>query len=148
MQIASKFTIAVHIITATAYFRDTEKVTSNFLAGSIGVNPVIVREVIGDLKEYGIVSSSQGKSGISLAKGLADITFFDVYKALKCVGDEGLFRFHEHPNVNCPVGRNIHRALDARLAGVQDAMEDAMKRITLDDVVKDTQNAILGHSKD
>ncbi len=36
MQITSKFTIAVHIITAIDYFKDHEKVTSNFLAGSVG----------------------------------------------------------------------------------------------------------------
>ena len=90
MQIASKFTIAVHIITATAYFRDTEKVTSNFLAGSIGVNPVIVREVIGDLKEYGIVSISQGKSGISLAKALLQRIGITV-SSLACVYHQNLF---------------------------------------------------------
>ena len=43
MQITSRFTIAVHIITAIDYFKDSEKVTSNFLAGSVGSNPVIVR---------------------------------------------------------------------------------------------------------
>lgn len=46
MQITSRFTIAVHIITAIDYFKDTEKVTSNFLAGSVGTNPVIIRTVM------------------------------------------------------------------------------------------------------
>ena len=41
MQITSKFTIAAHIIAAIDYFKDSEKVTSNFLAGSVGANPVI-----------------------------------------------------------------------------------------------------------
>ena len=50
MQIGSKFTIGVHIITAIDYFKDMDRVNSEFLAGSIGVNPVIVRTVI---SQYG-----------------------------------------------------------------------------------------------
>ena len=131
MQITSKFTIAVHVITAIDYFKDHEKVTSNFLAGSVGANPVIVRNVMGNLKEAGIIDISQGKSGITLAKKLDDITFYDIYKAVDSVSDEGLFHFHENPNANCPVGRNIHKAVDEKLLKVQQAMEAEMKQVTL-----------------
>ncbi|MBQ9436727.1 MAG: Rrf2 family transcriptional regulator [Lachnospiraceae bacterium] len=143
MQITSKFTIAIHIITAIDYFRDSEKVTSNFLAGSVGANPVIVRNVMGDLKSAGIIDISQGKSGIALAKDLADITFYDVYKAVDCVSEEGLFHFHENPNMECPVGRNIHKVLGKELSGVQNAMEAQMKTIKLSDIVQKTHEEIL-----
>lgn len=142
MQITSKFTIAVHIITAIDYFKDSEKVTSSFLAGSVGANPVIVRNVMGNLKESGIIDISQGKSGITLAKELDEITFFDVYKAVDCVNDEGLFHFHENPNMDCPVGRNIHKALDEELLNIQSAMENQMKSITIAEVVKRTRREI------
>lgn len=143
MQITSRFTIAVHVITAIDFFKDSKKVTSSFLAGSVGANAVIVRNVMGNLKEAGVISISQGKSGIELAKPLNEITFFDVYRAVDCLGDEGLFRFHENPNPQCPVGRNIHKALDERLLSVQDAMEQKMKEITLADVVESTRGEIL-----
>ena len=146
MQITSKFTIAVHIITAIDYFKDHEKVTSNFLAGSVGANPVIVRNVMGNLKEAGIIDISQGKSGITLAKRLEDITFYDIYRAVDSVSDEGLFHFHENPNANCPVGRNIHKAVDEKLLKVQQAMEAEMKQITLSDVVEDTRKEILNET--
>ena len=141
MQITSKFTIAAHIIAAIDYFKDSEKVTSNFLAGSVGANPVIVRNVMGNLKESGIIAISQGKSGISLAKGLDEITFYDVYKAVDCVDDSGLFHFHENPNINCPVGRNIHSAMDEKLQRVQSVMENELSRITMSDVVADVRKA-------
>ena len=141
MQITSRFTIAVHVLAAIEYFGETEKVTSNFLAGSIGANPVIVRNVMGGLKEAGMIEISQGKSGISLAKKLDDITFYDVYKAVDCVDDEGIFHFHEKPNPNCPVGANIHSALDGRLLQVQSAMEAEMKKITIADVAGDIHKA-------
>ena len=141
MQITSKFTIAVHIIAAIDYFKDSEKVTSNFLAGSVGANPVIVRNVMGNLKESGIIEISQGKSGISLAKELDEITFYDVYKAVDCVDDDGLFHFHENPNINCPVGKNIHIAMDDKLHRVQSIMENELSRITMADVVADVRKA-------
>ena len=137
MQITSKFTITVHIITAIDYFKDDMKVTSNFLAGSVGANPVIVRTVMGSLKDAGIISISQGQSGISLAKGLDEI-----YKAIDPVGEEGLFHFHENPNIECPVGRNIHAALDERLHQIQDKMELEMKSITMADIAADIQKKI------
>ena len=146
MQITSKFTIAVHVITAIDYFKDHEKVTSNFLAGSVGANPVIVRNVMGNLKEAGIIDISQGKSGITLAKRLDDITFYDIYRAVDSISDEGLFHFHENPNANCPVGRNIHKAVDEKLLKVQQAMEAEMKQITLLDVVEDTRKEILSET--
>ena len=142
MQITSKFTIAAHIIAAIDYFKDREKVTSNFLAGSVGANPVIVRNVMGNLKESGIIAISQGKSGISLAKELSKITFYDVYKAVDCVDDSGLFHFHENPNINCPVGRNIHSAMDEKLQRVQSIMENELSRITMADVVADVRKAV------
>lgn len=143
MQITSRFTIAVHIIAAIDYFSDSETVTSSFLAGSVGANPVIVRNVMGSLKEAGIIISSQGKSGMSLAKGLDEITFYDVYKAVDCVDEEGLFHFHENPNIECPVGRNIHKAMDDRLLQVQNAMEDEMRRITMADVADAVRKEIV-----
>ena len=141
MQITSKFTIAAHIIAAIDYFKDIEKVTINFLARSVGANPVIVRNVMGNLKESGIIAISQGKSGISLAKELSKITFYDVYKAVDCVDDSGLFHFHENPNINCPVGRNIHSAMDEKLQRVQSIMENELSCITMADVVADVRKA-------
>ena len=146
MQITSRFTIAVHIITAIDYFRDEMKVTSNFLAGSVGANPVIVRTVMGNLKDAGIISISQGKSGIGLAKRLDEISFYDIYKAIDPVGEEGLFHFHENPNIKCPVGRNIHAALDTPLRQVQDTMEKEMKSITVAEIAADVKKKIEAES--
>ena len=142
MQITSRFTIAIHIITAIDYFKDSYTVTSGFLAGSVGANPVIVRNVMGSLKEAGIISISQGKSGISLAKSLDKITFYDVYKAVDCLNEDGLFRFHENPNIKCPVGKNIHKAMDAKLKKIQDNMESEMRNITVADVATDLKKEI------
>ena len=141
MQITSRFTIAIHSIALIECNKDM-KVTSNIIAGSTNVNPVIVRGVLSQLKEAGIIHSRQGASGVTLARPLDQITFYDIYKAVDSVKDEGLFHFHEHPNPDCPVGRNIHAATDSRLAQIRNAMENEMKKIKLSDVVNDVQKNI------
>ena len=148
MQIGSKFTIGVHIITAIDYFKEMDRVNSEFLAGSIGVNPVVVRTVISQLREAGIVQTQRGSSGAELVKRLDEIALYDIFKAVGSVDEEeGLFHFHEQPNPDCPVGRNIHRVLDQRLVDAQRAIEDNLKRTTLADIVEDTKQAVQNESK-
>ena len=143
MQIGSKFTIGVHIITAIAYFKEMDRVNSEFLAGSIGVNPVIVRTVISQLREAGLVRTQRGSSGAELAKRLNEITLYDIYKAVGSVDEEeGLFHFHEQPNPDCPVGRNIHSVLDQHLVDAQRAMEEKLRQTTLADIEEDTKKAV------
>ena len=135
MQIGSKFTIGIHIITAIDYFKEMDRVNSEFLAGSIGVNPVIVRTVISQLREAGIVQTQRGSSGAELTRPLDEITLYDIYKAVGSVDEkEGLFHFHEQPNPACPVGRNIHKVLDQRLIDAQKAMEEELRSTTLADI--------------
>ena len=142
MQITSRFTIAMHIITAIDYFKDEYAVTSKFLAGSIGANAVIIRNIMGELKEAGIISVSKGKSGIMLARPLDEISFYDVYKAVDSVSQDGLFKYHDNLNPDCPVARNIQTAMDGKLNRIQAAMEKELKKYTAEDDVKDTRDEI------
>ena len=149
MQIGSKFTIGVHIITAIDYFKEMDRVNSDFLAGSIGVNPVIVRTVISQLREAGILETQRGSSGAVIRNRLDEITLYDIYKAVGSVNEEeGLFHFHEQPNPDCPVGRNIHRVLDRHLLDAQRAMEERLRSTTLADIVEDTKTAVKNEEKE
>ena len=134
MQISSRFTIGLHILTAIDTFQKDYKVTSDFLAGSIRTNPVVVRKILGQLKKAGLIHSSQGVAGITMAKPLVEISFYDVYSAIEPVEDGDLFRFHDDPNPDCPVGRNIHELLDGKLREIQSAMEEKMRGYTLADL--------------
>lgn len=139
MQISSRFTLAIHIFACIDTFGNEYKVTSDFLAGSTNVNPVIIRKILGQLKGAGLIHVARGTGGTTVARPLEEITFFDVYKAVECVEGGSLFHFHENPNTNCPVGRNIHHILDDKLFRVQDAMENELASITLADLKRDTE---------
>ena len=83
MQISSRFTVALHIFTCVDTFKDEHKVTSDFLAASINTNPVIIRKILTQLKNAGLINVIRGTGGIELTRDLKDITFYDVYQALK-----------------------------------------------------------------
>ena len=137
MQISSRFTIAIHMLSCMDVFGEDYKVTSDFMAGSIQVNPVLIRNILRQLKAAGIVTVKRGSGGAAVARPLDEVTLLDVYRAVECVEDGELFHFHENPNPACPVGRNIHRVLDGKLDEVQKAMEDKLASFTLEDVKND-----------
>ena len=138
MQISSRFTIAVHIFACIDTFQNETKITSDFLAESVNVNPVIIRKILSQLRNAGLVHVQRGSGGASIAKDPKDITFLDIYHAVECIENGELFHFHENPSQQCPVGRNIHHILDDKLKQVQDALENELKHITLADVLQDT----------
>ena len=142
MQISSRFTIAIHMMTCMETFKEDYKITSDFLASSINVNPVIIRRILSQLKDAGLIEVKRGTGGAAVTKPLEEITFFDVYRAVECIEENRLFHFHENPDPNCPVGRNIHNILDEKLLRVQEAMEQELQSITMADVMEDMKKYI------
>ena len=142
MQISSRFTIALHIFTCVDVFKDEYKVTSDFLAGSINTNPVVIRKILTQLRNAGLITVARGTGGVTPTRPLSDITFYDVYQALEPVENGDLFHFHEAPNPECPVGRNIHGLLDGKLKAIQSAMEDEMKKYTIEDLREGIQELL------
>lgn len=142
MQISSRFTIAVHVLIFIETFKQKHKVTSEFLASSVNVNPVVIRRLLQQLKKAGIVNVVRGSGGADVGRPLDQITLLDVYQAVECVEDGELFHFHENPNPLCPVGKHIHWILDAHLEQIQKAMELEMKAVTLQDIMNDAQRVL------
>ena len=142
MQISSRFTIALHIFTCVDVFKDEYKVTSDFLAGSINTNPVVIRKILTQLRNAGLITVARGTGGVMPTRPLSDITFYDVYQAIEPVENGDLFHFHEAPNPECPVGRNIHGLLDGKLKAIQSAMEDEMKKYTIEDLREGIQELL------
>lgn len=148
MQISTKFTIAIHILAAVDYFGGEKqiKVTSDLLASSIGSNPVIIRNIMSDLSSAGIIATKRGPGGIEILKPLDQVTFYDVYEAVEKNKDH-LFNFHDNPNPVCPVGRNIHKALDGKLAEAQADFEEDLKKYTVADVASDIKEEVKKQDK-
>lgn len=143
MQIPSRFTIAAHMLMVIALKGKDTKVTSDFLAESVGVNPVIIRKTLSQLKKAELITVARGTGGAEIIKNLKDISLLDIYRAVECLGKTGqLFSFHENPNPNCPVGAHIHQVLDQKLDKIQQTMEAELSQMSLDQVVADAEARI------
>ena len=140
MQFSSRFTIATHTLLCIAMFQKEYKVTSNFLAGSINVNPVMIRNILGQLSAAGLVKIKAGIGGAYLAKPADEITLRDIFKAVE--KEESLFHFHENPNPECPVGRTIHSVMDSKIDTIQLAMENKMAETTLFQLLEEANKNI------
>ena len=135
MKISVRFTAAVHTLVCILYFEKDNRVTSEFISGSTGVNAVIIRKILLQLQKAGLVQTAAGVGGSHLAKPADAITLLDVYKAINEGEEEReVFNFHPNPNQLCPVGKNIHRLLDPALENAQKAMEAELAKTTIADL--------------
>ncbi|WP_106917314.1 Rrf2 family transcriptional regulator [Chryseobacterium aurantiacum] len=102
----TRFATAIHIMTLLAK-SPQEWLTSEWIAGSINVNAVIVRKEISVLREAGMITSRQGKvGGTQLAKNADAITISEIYGAVK--NTEVLGKKNQNPNPACSVGKEIN----------------------------------------
>ena len=105
-----RFAVSVHILTLLEAMKE-DWCSSEYLAGSININPVLVRKELINLRNHGLVMSKEGKSGGSkLAKPASAILMSDVYDAVR--PEYFLGKAVNDPNPKCPVGQQINQHLD------------------------------------
>ncbi|HST88447.1 MAG TPA: Rrf2 family transcriptional regulator [Ktedonobacterales bacterium] len=136
---SSRFAVAIHVLTLLTQNPD-EPATSEYIAGSVNTNPVVIRRVLGGLRRAGLVRSQGGAGGgWRLARDAEAITLRDVYRAVE-EDDQAVFPLHHRPpNPNCPVGRHIQRALAVHFAAATRALEDELARRTVADVLREVR---------
>ena len=138
MKISVRFTAAVHTLLCIAYFEKAERVTSEFISGSTGVNAVIIRKILLQLQKAALVETQAGVGGSHLLKKAEEITLRDVYRAINADEEEReVFNFHPNPNEKCPIGGKIHQALDPVLEAAQKAMEAELSKTTIADLLSE-----------
>lgn len=134
MSTNSRFAVAVHVLSLMAWSGE-EPLKSEQVAESVNTNPVVIRRMLLELAEAGLVISQTGSLGGSrLANDPAKTTLLDVYRALEY---GGVFSLHRTPpSRDCPVGVNIETVLGEVLMEVDSAVEQVLGTITIDDVVQ------------
>jgi Rrf2 family protein len=142
MNISTRFTVALHILTLLAS-TPGEALTSEYIAGSVNTNPVVVRRLLGTLRKVGIVSSQPGNGGgWELAKNPEKLTLRDVRQAVK---EGSPFSMHtQPPNPKCPVGKNIQQALGPVYDRAERVMEDDLSRTSILSLLHSVQRRSRG----
>ena len=134
MATSCRFAFAVHVLAVLALKRESGGVCSDLLAGSVNTNPVIIRRLLTRLRHAGLITTQKGSSGgATLVAAPEKIPLDAIYRAV----ETGVpFSQHPHaPNKRCPVGAGIERVLDEVFASAQSALEAALARRTLADVL-------------
>lgn len=131
---SGRFAISMHILTLLA--RDEEEwISSEFLAGSININPVLVRKELSNLRKHKLIVSREGKHGGSmLAKPAKLIRLSEVFLAVH--ESTILGKSKNTPNPHCLVGRQINRHLNHLAAEAEHAILDKLAKSTLLDFSK------------
>lgn len=134
MSTNSRFAVAVHVMTLMAWSGD-EPLKSDQVADSVNTNPVVIRRMLCDLADAGLVVSQTGSLGGSKLAGNPDeTTLLDIYQALEYKGVFALNR--QRPSRDCPVGVNIETVLGDVMADVDSAVESVLAKITISDIVQ------------
>lgn len=134
MKFSYKLSDAIHVLSYLYIYHDGD-LSSRAIAKSIESNPSVVRQLMSDLREAGIIETRKGAAAPRLAKQPAEISLRDVYLAINM--DHNLLHIDPKTNPQCVVGGNIQESLDGFYAKVQKAALDEMAAITLADVIDD-----------
>jgi DNA-binding IscR family transcriptional regulator len=96
-------------------------------------NPVVVRRVLGELREAGIVEASKGPNGgWSLSRPAEEITLHAVYSAM---GERLLIRTESDPgDVTCAIVRSVDRVMTDFLDDAEALLAARLQRVRLSDI--------------
>lgn len=127
----TRFATAIHILTILAK-NPQEWLTSDWIAGSVNVNPVIVRKELINLKKSGLVESRQGKvGGVRIGKNPDQISISEIYESVK--NTEVLGKKNQNPNPQCSVGKDINKNLELLFSETDDLVFRFLKEKKLSD---------------
>ncbi|HEY3311024.1 MAG TPA: Rrf2 family transcriptional regulator [Anaerolineales bacterium] len=140
MNANQQFAVSCHILALLASNPDTA-LTSETIAESVDTNAVVIRRIMAHLRQHGLVDSRPGATGgWRLVCPAAELSLRRVYQA---VSHDSVLAMHQHPNPDCPIGGNIQSALGDVFDDAQLAMELALDRFNLAnllDILKEKQN--------
>lgn len=129
--ISGKFAITIHILTLLSKFPD-EYLSSEFIAGSMNLHPVLVRKEIANLKKNNIVESKEGKNGgTRLLKSASNISLDAIFKMTFDMVTLGFSK--NEPNPDCLVGKKINENLENLYENINQEISTQLSAITLED---------------
>jgi Rrf2 family protein len=127
----SRLSLALHTLSHMAGSPDRMR-TSGDIAEHAGTNPVVVRRVLGKLREAGLLTSEKGHAGgWRLARQPQDITLADVYLAL----DERMVATDETSDAPaCAVEHALHERVSGVLKEIEESLVQKLSETSISEV--------------
>jgi Rrf2 family protein len=130
-----RFTFAVHVMAVLA-LEKAECCPSSRLARTVNTNPVVIRRLLIELQEAGLISTFRGPhGGAQLKRKPEKVTLREIHHAV----DQG-DTFGTHPNEpspECPVGKKISKVMERIQERTNRALAHELEKTTLADVLRE-----------
>jgi len=140
----SRLSVVLHLL---LHMTELEgPVTSETLGPLMNMNPVLVRRMLGGLRDAGIVTAEKGHGGgWALARPLERVTLAEVYRAL---GSPALFGIGpQRENPRCLVEQAVNRSLGKALHDAEALLLAELGRTTVAAIARDVTEHHPQHSK-
>jgi Rrf2 family protein len=134
MKRSSRLSLALHAL-VHLHKQPDEAITSATLAQCLMTNPVVVRRVLGELREAGIVAATKGHDGgWRLLRPASEISLRHIYAAM---GETLLIRTESDPgDITCGIVRTVNTVMGEFLADAEALLAARLDRISLDDLAR------------
>ncbi|MBK1795258.1 Rrf2 family transcriptional regulator [Devosia sp. WQ 349] len=139
MKRSSRLSTALHAL-VHLHAQPDKTVSSAGLATCLQTNPVVVRRILGELRDADIVTASKGPTGgWSLSRPAGEITLRDIYQAL---GERLLVRTESDPgDCSCAIVRSVDRVMHEFLEDAETLLSARLARTRLSDLATEAISA-------
>ena len=130
-----RFAFAVHVMAVLA-LRKNHCCPSARLAATVNTNPVVIRRLLVDLQNAGLIRTHRGPhGGAFLQQRPENVSLFQIHAAV-----DSLDLFGTHPNrpsQDCPVGKRIESVMEHIQKRASLSIERELQSMTLADVLRE-----------
>tara|TARA_R110002020_G_scaffold343819_2_gene558191 strand:- start:2099 stop:2554 length:456 start_codon:yes stop_codon:yes gene_type:complete len=132
MKRSSRLSLALHAL-VHLHLQPAAAMTSATLAQCLMTNPVVVRRVLGELREAGIVGATKGHDGgWRLLQPASQISLYAIYTAM---GENLLIRTSSDPgDQGCGIVRAVDHVMGEFLADAEALLAARLARVSLADI--------------
>lgn len=120
-----------------------EKIPSTRLAASLQTNPSLVRQMLSQLNRAGLIKTQRGSARPTFTRPLDEITALDVYRASQPTND--ILVVDHKTSKECSVGVAFPNVIAPHFTALQQAMEDRLAKLTIAQLVAETEADIAAH---
>lgn len=135
MKRSSRLSLALHAL-VHLHHQPKTAMTSATLAQCLMTNPVVVRRVLGELRDAGIVGAAKGRDGgWRLTQPAEAISLHAIYAAM---GESLLIRTQSDPgDRQCGIVRAVDGVMGAFLADAEALLAERLARVSLADIARE-----------
>jgi len=132
MKRSSRLSLALHAL-VHLHKQSDQVMTSATLAQCLMTNPVVVRRVLGQLRQAGFVASTKGhEGGWRLLRPAAEISLHAVYAAM---GDNLLIRTEsDSGDIGCGIVRTVNAVMGEVIADAEALLAARLATVSLADI--------------